>query len=91
MSIPPSMTRRKLLQLGGVTLADVAGARGFGFAKRYSDDALLDDLSQRCFGYFRDAVDPETGICRDLIHGNQDDNARKGANRAGALESPASR
>jgi hypothetical protein len=71
------MTRRKFLQLGAVTAAGAAGSRGFGFAKHHSDDALLDDLSQRCFEYFRDAGDPETGICRDLIHGNPDDNARK--------------
>ncbi|MGA7316332.1 MAG: glucoamylase family protein [Silvibacterium sp.] len=84
MSTPPSFTRRKFLQLGGVTLAGTAGSRGFGFAKHHSEDALLDDLSQRCFGYFRDAVDSETGICRDLIHGNPNHNARKGDESRGS-------
>ncbi|HZD49703.1 MAG TPA: glucoamylase family protein [Silvibacterium sp.] len=84
MSIPPSMTRREFIWLGAVTAAGVAGARGFGFAKRHSDDALLDDLSQGCFEYFRDAIAPETGICRDLIHGNPDDNARKGDESRGS-------
>ena len=30
-----------------------------------SDDALLDDLARRCFLYFWENSDPETGIARD--------------------------
>jgi hypothetical protein len=51
--------------------------RAIAFAKHYLDDPLLDDLAQRCFRFFWDASDPETGICRDLLHGNPDDNRTK--------------
>jgi hypothetical protein len=57
---------------------------GFGFAKCYDDDALLDELAHRCYQYFWDASDPETGICRDLIHGDTADNARKGDEARGS-------
>ena len=42
-----------------------------------NDDALLDDLARRSFQYFWDASDPESGVCRDLIHSEPADNARK--------------
>jgi len=60
----------------GATLGLVA-SRGFSFAPKHNDDALLDELSRRCFQYFADAIDPETGICKDLIHGDPADSAKK--------------
>jgi hypothetical protein len=45
---------------------------------------MLDELSQRCFQFFADAVDRETGICRDLIHGSPADNERKGDEARGS-------
>src|SRR5215469_9926226 len=81
-----SISRRSFVTLAsGAALTVVSRkASGFGFAKKYDDDALLDDLSERCFRYFWDASDPETGICMDLIHGNPDDNARKGDQSRGS-------
>lgn len=76
--------RRHFLKgAAGATLT-LAARRGFGFAKRHDDDALLDDLAHRCFQYFWDASDPETGICRDLIHGDPADNAKKGDESRGS-------
>jgi hypothetical protein len=68
--------RRFLLGAAGAGVV-LATSRGFGFVRRYRDDALLDDLSERCFRFFWDAGDSETGICRDLLHGNPADNDRK--------------
>jgi hypothetical protein len=69
--------RRTFLQgAAGVAVAAVCGG-SFAIARR-DDDALLDNLSCRCFQYFWDATDAETGICRDLIHGDPADNAKKG-------------
>jgi hypothetical protein len=71
------LPRRDFLKTAtGATLA-FAASRGFCFAQHHDDDALLDDLSHRCFQYFLDAIDPETGICKDLIHGNPADSAKK--------------
>jgi hypothetical protein len=66
---------------GGVALQST---RALSFARKFHDDALLDDLSQRCFQYFWDASDAETGICRDLIHGNAQDNETKGDEARGS-------
>jgi hypothetical protein len=66
-----------------VSLALAAG-HGFAFGKRHDDNALLDDLSHSCFQYFWDASDPETGICRDLIHGDLADNLKKGDEARGS-------
>src|SRR5580658_6404544 len=77
--------RRTFLQLAvaaGFGLA--SGQHAFGIVKRQHDDALLDDLSKRCFQYFAEAMDPETGICMDLIHGNPDDNVKKGDQSRGS-------
>jgi hypothetical protein len=86
-SISP-IRRRDFIQLAaaaGLGLASGIGApRAFGIAKHYHDDALLDDLSQRCFQYFADAMDPETGICMDLIHGDPADNEKKGDQSRGS-------
>jgi hypothetical protein len=68
--------RRAFLK-GTTCAAAAAYGRSFAIAKSHNDDALLDDLSHRCFQYFWDAIDPETGICRDLIHGEPADNAKK--------------
>jgi hypothetical protein len=74
--------RRTFLQgAAGVAVAAVCGGSAIA---RHDDDALLDDLSRRCFQYFWDATDPETGLCRDLIHGNPADNATKGDESRGS-------
>jgi hypothetical protein len=70
--------RRKFLAGAAATGICFSAHRAFGFGQHFRGDALLDDLSERCFRYFQDASDPETGICRDLIHGNPADNDRKG-------------
>ena len=72
------LRRRSFVKLATAAGLGLASRRGFSFARHHNDDALLDDLSQRSFQYFADAIDPETGICRDLMHGNPDDIARKG-------------
>jgi hypothetical protein len=79
ISANPGMPRRQFVKLAsaaGVTPV-ARWALGLSFAPRHKDDALLDDLSERCFRYFQDAMDSETGICMDLIHGNHDDNVKK--------------
>jgi hypothetical protein len=75
--------RRSFLE-GAAGVAVVAVCGGSFAIARYDDYALIDDLSRRCFLYFWDATDPETGICRDLIHGNPADNARKGDESRGS-------
>lgn len=69
--------RRDFIKGSAVGTVTLAGRRGFSFAKRHNDDALLDDLAHRSFQYFWDASDPETGICRDLIHSDPADNVKK--------------
>ena len=76
--------RRDFLKVASCAAATLTSTHGFGFAKRHDDDALLDDLSRRCFQYFWDASDPETGICRDLIHGDPADNVKKGDEARGS-------
>ncbi|MGC2639693.1 MAG: glucoamylase family protein [Acidobacteriaceae bacterium] len=75
-----TLDRRRFLQ--GAAL--LASRRAFGFGRSSRDGALLDDLAERCFRYFQDAGDPETGICRDLIHGDPADNLRKGDESRGS-------
>jgi hypothetical protein len=75
--------RRAFLKGTACATAAVYG-RSLAIAKIHSDDALLDDLSHRCFQYFWDAIDPETGICKDLIHGDPDDNVKKGDESRGS-------
>ncbi len=75
--------REFLLRAAGAGVS-LAADHSFGFVRRYRDDALLVDLSERCFRFFQDATDPETGICRDLIHGNPADNDRKGDEARGS-------
>src|SRR5271156_4685968 len=72
----PLLRRDFLKTATGASLA-FAASRGFSFARHHDDDTLLDDLSRRCFQYFVDAIDPETGICKDLIHGDPADSAKK--------------
>ena len=76
--------RRDFLKVASCAADTLTSTHGFGFAKRHDDDALLDDLSRRCFQYFWDASDPETGICRDLIHGDPADNVKKGDEARGS-------
>lgn len=80
------LPRRGFLQDGLAFLAaqSAFGYGGFKFSRRHDDDALLDDLAERSFRYFPDAADPETGICRDLLHGDPADNARKGDESRGS-------
>jgi hypothetical protein len=76
--------RRAFLEGTACATAAAVYGRGFAIAKIHHDDSLLDDLSHRCFQYFWDAIDPETGICRDLIHGDPTDNAKKGDESRGS-------
>jgi len=76
--------RRAFLKGTACATATSVYGRSFAIAKSHNDDALLDDLSHRCFQYFWDAIDPETGICRDLIHGDSADNAKKGDESRGS-------
>ncbi len=78
------LRRREFLKSSTIAALSLAALRGFGFTEHHNDDALLDDLSRRCFQYFWDASDPETGICRDLIHGDPADNAKKGDEARGS-------
>jgi hypothetical protein len=78
-----SLDRRDFIKSSAVAALALAG-RGFGFAKRHNDNALLDELACRCFQYFWTASDPETGICRDLIHGDPADHANKGDEARGS-------
>jgi hypothetical protein len=60
------LDRRGFLKgVGGTSLA-LATRGGFCFAPKHDDDALLDELSHRCFLYFA-----------DLIHGDPADSAKK--------------
>jgi hypothetical protein len=70
--------RRDFLKGAASVGAALAVSGGFCFAKKHDDDSMLDDLAHRCFQFFWDASDPETGICRDLIHGDAEDNIKKG-------------
>ncbi len=80
-----SPDRRKFLKMASTAAAAVlALPQTHLFARHHNDDALLDDLAHRCFQYFWDASDPETGICRDLIHGNPADNLKKGDEARGS-------
>jgi hypothetical protein len=79
-----SVPRRTFVKLASSAGIALASRHSFGFAKRHNDDALLDELSERCFRYFWDASDPETGICRDLIHGDTNDNLKKGDEARGS-------
>ncbi|HLJ79750.1 MAG TPA: glucoamylase family protein [Acidobacteriaceae bacterium] len=76
--------RRSFLNGAAALAATSASWRPFWFARRYHDDALLEDLAERSFRYFQDAMDPQTGICRDLIHGIPEDNTRKGDEARGS-------
>src|SRR5271168_3799355 len=80
----PFVDRRVFLKGTACAAAAAAYGRSFAIAKSHNDDALLDDLSRRCFQYFWDASDPETGICRDLIHDDPVDNAKKGDEARGS-------
>jgi hypothetical protein len=71
------LDRRDFIKASAAGAVTLVGRHGFSFAKRYSDDALLEDLAHRSFQYFWDASDPETGICRDLIHSEPADNVKK--------------
>jgi hypothetical protein len=78
--------RRAFLKGTACAAAAAVYGRCFAIAKshNHNDDALLDELSRRCFRYFWDGIDPETGICRDLIHGDPADNAKKGDESRGS-------
>ena len=76
--------RRDFLKAAAGAGLAFAIPRGISFAAARNDDSLLDDLARRCFQYFWDASDLQTGICRDLIHGNPDDNTRKGDEARGS-------
>ena len=69
--------RRDFIKASAAGTVTLVGRHGFSFAKRHSDDALLEDLAHRSFQYFWDASDSETGICRDLLHSEPADNVKK--------------
>src|SRR5215470_1948208 len=75
--------RRDFLNSCRAAIFAAAVPRELGYATRH-DDALLEQLSRRAFQYFWDASDPETGICRDLIHGDSSDNVKKGDEARGS-------
>lgn len=75
--------RRSFIEIAGAAVLSEAFP-AFAIGRHRNDDTLLDDLSRRCFQYFADAIDPETGICVDLIHGDPADNARKGDQARGS-------
>jgi hypothetical protein len=79
-----SSDRRNFIKRSAAISLALAASRGFVFAKRYDDAALLDDLSRRSFQYFWDASDPQTGICRDLLHGDPADILKKGDESRGS-------
>ncbi|HEX5284606.1 MAG TPA: glucoamylase family protein [Bryocella sp.] len=83
LELRKTLSRRDALRLAAAG-ALVPAWRGFGYSKRHNDDDLLHELSRRCFLYFEDAMDPETGICLDLIHANPADNVRKGDQTRGS-------
>jgi hypothetical protein len=76
--------RRAFLKSTAYTTVAAVSGRTFAIAKSHDDVALLDELSHRCFQYFWDAIDPETGICKDLIHGDPAENAKKGDESRGS-------
>jgi hypothetical protein len=78
------MSRRNFAKLAGAAGLSLAAPQVFAIGRRHHDDALLDDLSKQCFRYFADAMDPETGICMDLIHGDPADNVKKGDQSRGS-------
>jgi hypothetical protein len=78
------LSRRELLKTAAGAALVRACQRGFAFGRRYNDDALLNELSERCFRFFQNAMDRETGICKDLIHGNPQDNTSKGDESRGS-------
>jgi len=80
------LNRREFTKIAAGATVSLTGWGGLGFAKKrkHADAALLDDLSRRCFNYFWDASDAETGICRDLIHGDPAENEKKGDESRGS-------
>ena len=74
---PMRLRRRDFIRGSAAGTVALAARHGFSFAKRYNDDVLLDDLAHRSCQYFWDASDPESGICRDLIHSEPADNEKK--------------
>ena len=80
----PPIERRSFIKLATAAGVGMAAGRGFSMAPKFNDDALLDDLAHRCFNFFADAMDPVTGICMDLIHGDPADNIRKGDESRGS-------
>jgi hypothetical protein len=75
--------RRNFLKSYTAAILAAAIPGGLGFATCHKD-AFLEQLSRRSFQYFWDASDPETGICRDLIHGDSSDNVKKGDEARGS-------
>ena len=78
------LSRRELLKTAAGAALVGACQRGFAFGRRHNNDALLNELSERCFRFFQNAMDRETGIWRDLIHGDPQDNAGKGDKSRGS-------
>jgi hypothetical protein len=75
-----SRSRREFLSIGRraavASLLRASGAGGADQALSPSDEQLLDDLSHRCFLYFWEQSDPNTGIARDRARANGGREAR---------------
>jgi len=84
MRLSPPIPRRSFVKLATAAGIGFSTARGFSFAPKHNDDALLEDLSHRCFNYFADSMNPTTGICFDLIHGDPADSEKKQDDQRGS-------
>jgi hypothetical protein len=79
-----TIPRRSFVKFASAAGLGLTASRGFSFAPKHNDDALLEDLSHRCFNYFADSMNPTTGICWDLIHGNPADSEKKQDDQRGS-------
>lgn len=84
MNTSTLIPRRSFVKLATTAGVALSAARGFSFAPKHNDDALLEDLSHRCFNYFADSMDSTTGICWDLIHGSAADSEKKQDDQRGS-------
>ncbi len=76
-------SRRDFLALparGAVAALLAARVPAAAWALTSADDRLLDDLSRRCFLYFREQSDPHTGIARDRARADGSEHPAQGRN-----------
>jgi hypothetical protein len=70
--------REFLAACTGTALAAASVKSARGAELRSADDALLNDLSRRCFDYFWEQSDPHTGIARDRARADGAEHAPSG-------------